>query len=316
MRGVVVDLPRHDLPTMGGWQDRDFRAEQTDRETRTLALGASGSLELRNVRGPISVTAGSGRDVTVEVVRVSRGRTDADAKLGLQSVTTNLDHRGERATISARYPQARGRPNYSVSVGYNVTAPAGTHVTVGGYATDTTVKGITGDVAVDLVSGNINISAANRVSSAKTLSGKIWIADVDGDGNLNVVALSGHVTIERIKARQISVDAISGSITAHDIAVENAVLKSMNGPIEYAGTLSRTGRYELQTHNGPIRLVLSGSGGFDLEARTFSGHIKPDAGIELRNLKLSRTALWGTAGSGGATIVATTFSGDIVISRK
>jgi hypothetical protein len=49
------------------WQARDdFRAEQVDRKTHTLALGPSGSLELRNISGPVSVVAGSGKDVTIE----------------------------------------------------------------------------------------------------------------------------------------------------------------------------------------------------------------------------------------------------------
>lgn len=314
------DVPWHDLPwrelaDVAAWQDRDFRVEQTDRETRTLALGPSGSLELRNFSGPISVVAGGGRDVTIEIVRISRGRTDADAKTGLQHVTAEVEHRGERATINVRDPQIRGRRNFSVSVGYTVTAPAGTHVKVGGFATDTTITGIKGDIGVELVSGNINISGATRISGARTFSGSIWIADVDGDGNVSTGTISGPVTIERVKARQVSVDSMSGGITARDVTVENATLKTMNGAIEFSGTVSRTGRYELHSHNGPIRLVLSGAG-FDLTARTFAGAIKPAANVELRNLNVTRTSLNGTAGTGGATIVATTFSGSISISRK
>src|SRR5262245_24685538 len=50
----------------GGSQDRNFRTELTDKETRTLSLGATGSLELKNVSGDISVSAGNGRDATIE----------------------------------------------------------------------------------------------------------------------------------------------------------------------------------------------------------------------------------------------------------
>ena len=89
----------------------------------------------------------------------------------------------------------------------------------------------------------------------------------------------------------------------------------MNGGIEYSGAVSRTGRYEMQTHNGSIGLTLGGDG-FDLRAQTFGGEIKPAAGMELRNLSLTRRSLRGTAGTGGATIVATTFNGTITIGRK
>jgi len=321
-REWVRDFPWGDLDVRWGvagggavWQSRDFPVEQVDRKTHTLALGPSGSLELRNISGPVSVVAGSGKDVTIEVVRTSHGRTEADAKLGLEQVTAEVDHRGERATINARYPDRRGRPNFSVTVGYTVTAPAGTHITVGGYSTDTTVKGIKGDISIELISGDITISGATRVSAAKTYSGKIWIGDIDGDGNVSAGTISGSVTIERVKGRQVSVDSMSGGIIARDVNVENAVLKTMNGGIEYGGAISKTGRYEMQTHNGPIRLLVSGSG-FELRAQTFAGEIKPAADVELKNVSMTRTSLRGTAGSGGATIVATTFSGSISISRK
>jgi hypothetical protein len=321
-REWVRDFPWGDLDVRWGaagsgavWQSRDLTVEQVDRKTHTLALGPSGSLELRNISGPVSVVAGSGKDVTIEVVRTSHGRTEADAKLGLEQVTAEVDHRGERATINARYPDRRGRPNFSVTVGYTVTAPAGTHITVGGYNTDTTIKGIKGDISIELISGDISISGATRVSAAKTYSGKIWIGDIDGDGNVSAGTISGLVTIERVKGRQVSIDSMSGGIIARDVNVENAVLKTMNGGIEYGGAISKTGRYEMQTHNGPIRLVLSGSG-FDLRAQTFAGEIKPAADVELKNVSMTRTSLRGTAGSGGATIIATTFSGSISISRK
>jgi len=296
-------------------RDRDLRAQQTDQVSRTLALGPSGSLELRNVRGPITVTAGTGRDVVVEIVRTARGRTDADAKAGLSEVTVDVDHRGERATLTARYPQ-RNRDQYSVTVAYNVTAPPGTHVTIGGFATNATVKGITGDVSVDIVSGDIDISNASRIASARTLSGKVTIADVKGDSTLNVNTVSGAVVLDRVKVRQLDVDALSGGITARDITAEGASLKTMNGAIEYAGTVSKTGRYEMQTHNGPIRLTLSEAGGFDLEARTFAGQLKLDPEMALRNVTLTRQALRGRSGAGGAVVVAISFSGDIVVAKR
>jgi len=297
-------------------QDRNFRATQTDSVSRTFALGPTGSLELRNFSGPISVTAGSGKDVVVEIVRTARARTDADAKAGLQEVTVDVDHRGERATIRAVYPQQRNRNAYNVSVAYTVTAPAGTHVTVGGLATDTTIKGIKGDLSVEIASGSIDIAGAARIALARTLSGRVSVTDVSGDGNVRVTTLSGEVTLERVKVRQLDVDAMSGGITARDINVEGASLKTMNGPIEYAGAVSKTGRYEMQTHNGPIRLTLSDAGGFDLDARTFAGQLKLDPDLSLRNVTLTRQALRGRSGAGGAVVVAITFAGDIVVAKR
>jgi small-conductance mechanosensitive channel len=58
---VIRELPQvmpsgmlDDLRT----QERDYRAEQVDKQTKTLAIGPSGSLELRNIVGDIIVKAG------------------------------------------------------------------------------------------------------------------------------------------------------------------------------------------------------------------------------------------------------------------
>ena len=87
------------------------------RETKTLALGANGSLELSNMSGDITVTAGSGRDVDVEIVAPSRGphRRGRQARAASAS-PSNVDQRGDRATVEARYPErATARPIASTS---------------------------------------------------------------------------------------------------------------------------------------------------------------------------------------------------------
>ena len=71
-RRAMPALERMADAAAAGWQDRNYRVEQKDTETKTLQLGANGSLELKNVSGDITVTAGSGRDATVEIVRLSK----------------------------------------------------------------------------------------------------------------------------------------------------------------------------------------------------------------------------------------------------
>src|SRR5262245_61014304 len=99
-----TSLTRGELRAMVAAQNRDFRISQEARETKTLQLGAAGALELRTMGGDITVAAVSGTQTTIEIVRVSRGRTDADAKLGLERVQAQIDQRGDRATVDARYP--------------------------------------------------------------------------------------------------------------------------------------------------------------------------------------------------------------------
>jgi hypothetical protein len=317
IRGSIADAGglRHVWESAAaGWQDRDFRQEQTDRETKTLAIGATGSLTLKNLVGDITITAGSGRSATMEIVRRSRARTDADAKLGLERVKVEVDVRGDRATVTTRYPDDR-RPPYAVSVAYTVTVPAGTHVTAQTMSGDVRIKDVKGDVSVDVASGDATIAGANRVPSVKTLSGAITLTDVQGDGHMDVSALSGDVTLERIKARQLSASVISGDVIARDVDVDGAEITVTSGDLDFSGTLSRSGNYELRAHSGSIRIVIP-RGGFDLVARTFNGRITADPSLGIKPTTASRNALRGAIGDGGPSLEVTTFSGNITIGRK
>lgn len=299
-------------------QSKDFKAEQTDRQTKTLAIGATGTLTLKNIVGDIVVKTGSGKDVTVEIVRISRGKTDADAKAGLDKVIPQVEVRGERGTVSVEYPNDP-HPAYAVSVAYNVTAPAGTSVTIETITGHVTVTGLQGELNTSGISGGVDLKSCARVRSIHSVSGNIAITDSQSDDRLDVGSLSSTITLTNIKARRLSASVISNSITAQGIQVEEARVTNMSGPIDFAGPLAPKGRYEFQSQSGPLKLVVTG--GFDLEARTFSGKIDVDPSVNLKTQASGSTGpqrrtTRGVAGDGGATVVATSFSGNIWIGRK
>jgi len=296
-------------------QGQDRRVEQIDRETKTLALGPNGWLDLQNINGDVSVTAGTGRDVTIEIVRRSRAATDADAKLGLDRVKVTVDQKGERADVRAVYPQER-RPPFSVNIGYTVTAPAGTRVSTTSISGNVTIKGMRGDQSVNVTSGDVSISGGGSVSQARTISGNVTLSDIAAEGTVQAGTVSGDVVLQRVKASRLEVSVTSGDVHARDVTCSNAELKGLSGDVEFTGPLAKGGRYELQAHSGSIHVVVTGNAGFDLQATTFSGDIKPDAGLALKAVSSSRRSLRGTFGEGGATLIATTFSGDVVIGRK
>jgi len=295
-------------------EDQDRRIEQTDRETKTLALGANGSLELRNVSGDISITAGTGRDVIIEIVRRSRGVTDADARLGLDRVKVTVEQNGERAEVATVHPNER-RPPYSVSVTMTITAPAGTRVETTSISGNVTIKGMKGDQSVNVTSGNITVAGGGSVSEARTISGTVSLSDISTEGTLQAGTVSGDVILQRVKAARLEIGVTSGDVTARDVTSANVELKSLSGSIDFAGTVAKSGRYELQTHSGTVHVSVTG-GGFQLQATTFSGEIRPDAGLDMKGVTASRRALRGTVGDGSAVVIATTFSGNVTIGKK
>jgi DUF4097 and DUF4098 domain-containing protein YvlB len=302
-------------------RDQDRRIEQVDKQTTKIALGPNGSLDLKNLSGEIIVTAGTGREVLMEITRRSRGRTEADAKLGLDQVKVEVDHRGDRATVETRYPDQPGqsgreRSPYSVSVYFNITAPAGTRMNLTSISGDLSVKGMRGDLAIDVVSGDIQISDVTRLTTIKSISGETVLMDIDNAADLNVGTVSGDLTLQRVKARRLTANVVSGDVSATDVTAESVELSSMSGTVEYAGPIAPKGRYQLQAHSGDVRVVVGGNVGFDLRAETYSGRIRSDATIEIKGASTSTRSLRGTVGDGSAVVVATTFSGNVFVSRR
>jgi hypothetical protein len=314
---------------VSSYQGRDRRdnnrEEQVDRTTRTFKLGEAGVLALGNIAGDIAITRATGAETTVEIVKTAHGRDVNDAREMLQLVQVDVTERAGRADIRARYPGGddprRGnRRNINVSVAYNVTAPEGTRITTESISGSVKVADIKGDVSANTISGNIRISGAGRVNAAKTISGTVEITDAKMDGALESSSVSGDVIVRRVTARRISANSVSGHVKFDDLQCERVSAKSMSGTVNYVGGLAKTGRYELASFSGEVRLFLSGGVGFEVEANSVSGSISSDFDIVTRSQPDSRrgrpTTLIGTFGDGSAVLDLTTFSGSIVISKR
>jgi DUF4097 and DUF4098 domain-containing protein YvlB len=301
------------------------REEQVERTTRTLKLGADGVLALGNIAGDIVVTRGHGSETTIEIVKTARGRDAADAREQLQLVQVEVTERTGRADVRTRYPgngerRTSNRRNFSVSVGYNVTAPAGTRLSIESISGNVKVTDIKGDVSANTVSGDVRISGATRVSAAKTISGMVELVDVQTDGALESGSVSGDVVLRRVTARRIDATSVSGSIRLEELQSDRVSANSTSGSVAFSGTLARNGRYELNSFSGEIRLLLSGNTGFEVEANSFSGDVRSDFAITTRGQDSGRggrrKVLNGTFGDGSAILDLTTFSGSILISKR
>src|SRR5690606_6555795 len=148
---------------------RDSRFRQTEQQTRTAKIGASGTIELRNIAGDISVAAGSGDTATIEIIKVARGSSDADAREQLGLVTVDVVEGNGRVEVVARYPDDRrrgNRRNIDVSTVYRVTAPAGARLKVESISGDVEVSGVHGEITLNTISGDITVERAGKIVKA------------------------------------------------------------------------------------------------------------------------------------------------------
>lgn len=302
------------------------RDEQTDRQTKTLKLGPEGELALANIAGDIVVTRSGGNEATVEIVKTARGRTADDAREMLRLVDVTVTEREGRAEVKAVYPygeerRRENRRNVNVSVAYTVTAPAGTRITVGSVSGNIRVADIKGDLSVSSVSGGLRIANAGRIGTAKSVSGNVEIVDTQVDGGIEAGSVSGNVLLRKVNARRVDAGSVSGEVALQDVQCDRVGAHSVSGNVEYGGNLAKKGRYELTSHSGDVRLAVGGGTGFELEANSFSGSVRSDLPLSGRDRDRDDVpgrghTLRGMYGDGSAVISVTTFSGNIVVSKR
>ncbi|MEO8075059.1 MAG: DUF4097 family beta strand repeat-containing protein [Acidobacteriota bacterium] len=299
------------------------REEQTDRQTKTVRIGANGELSLGNVAGDIVVTRANGNEVTVEIVKTARARTAGEAREMLGLVEVTVSERQGRADVKTAYPgdeRRNNRRNINVSVAYTVSAPAGTRLTVSSVSGSIKVTDIKGDLTLNSVSGSVRIASAGHIATAKSVSGNVEIVDTQVDGEIEAQSVSGNVSARKISARQLTLGSISGEITVQDVQCERVESHSISGNVEYSGVLAKSGRYEFQSHSGDVRLTVTGGTGFELEANTFSGELRSDLPLKMDRSDSDRRGrqrtLRGVWGDGSAVVNITTFSGNVVIAKR
>lgn len=313
VRDVLPSRVRVDARTR--YQGRDRGPEQTERFSRKAKLGRDGRFSVSNIAGNITVTGGSGDEVSIEAVKRTRGGASQ-----LASVHILVDERPGRVEVKTDHTARNDR----VAVDYTVTVPTSAIVDMNSVSGTIKVTGVQGAVRAETVSGNITSASTPKLQSAKTVSGDVDLTDASPDSELNASSVSGTIRANGVKARSLDIGTVSGDMALSNIACERLGVRSVSGSVEYSGALSPRGRYEINSHSGNVRLTLSSDVGFELTASSFSGSIRSDLPLTLgsgsrqdeRRRGPVNRATRGVFGDGSATLLIRTFSGDIVIAKR
>jgi DUF4097 and DUF4098 domain-containing protein YvlB len=283
--------------------------EETERISRKFKVGTAGRLTLANISGDIVLTAGSGDEMTLEAVKRTSG-----ARSELSSVTIDIDERPGRVEIRTRHTSRRDR----ASVDYTVTVPRDTMVDLSSVSGGVRVTNLQGALRAQSISGTVVISGATNVESARSISGDVELSGAAPDARISASTVSGTVRARDLKTRALAMSAISGDAEVANVEAERLEVKAVSGDVRFSGALARNARYEFGTHSGNVRLTLAAAPGFELEAKTFSGTIQSDLPVTINEVGTRRgpgRTIRAVVGDGGATISASTFSGDIIVRR-
>jgi len=122
--------------------------------------------------------------------------------------------------------------------------------------------------------------------------------------------------VDRVPPR----DIVAGDVLMDDVDCQQVEAQTVSGNVRFGGPVAKGGRYELSSHSGNVSVALGGSTGFEVEATSFSGSIKSDFSFnnspgDSGNSRW-RKSIRGVYGDGSAILEITTFSGNVIISKR
>jgi len=283
---TVRQQPRQPRPAQRAFQRRGALApgEISEAFNHVAPLVQGGTFELRNFTGGEVIIMGGpgGRMVHIEATKRVRNVQEARARALLNAMRIEVAERGGNVAVRTVPPMGvtSAAPNRPVAiVDYRVVLPPNANLVL------------------------------------RTGSGNVHLQNVSGDA-FEIDTLSGDVVMQESRGRMLDLHSITGNMHLLGIAAERALLQSTAGNLEYAGELQPTGLYRFQTHNGDIRVVPSGTPGFDLDAMSYQGELISDFVLRLLQepqARVQKKRLRGKVGNAGAAITASTFGGKIMI---
>jgi DUF4097 and DUF4098 domain-containing protein YvlB len=326
LKGVVPeDGPR------SGWFERYTEArqgpEQIDKFSQTYKVGDGAGLDLSHLSGDIRVTGTAGTEIKIEATKRARSRHAGEPMRLLDELRIDVNNFNGRVEVRTIYPRGSRGNGLSVSVDYVITVPFGAAVSLKSISGDVSVANVKGEVRAETVSGDVNITAAPNVVVAKTISGDVTARDIGSQTTLVLGTVSGTVLGTGLRVRALEAGSVSGDVRLLGSQIERLEAKSVSGNLEFDAPLSKGGRYEFISHSGNVRILLSGTTGFELDADTFSGSVRSDVPVTLQSAgrpeqarqgdrRGGSRAIRGSYGDASAYLSIRSHSGSVVIAKK
>ncbi|HOZ47803.1 MAG TPA: DUF4097 family beta strand repeat-containing protein [Candidatus Hydrogenedentes bacterium] len=261
---------------------------------REMTLPAAPLLRLRNQDGSVHVRTHELADIRIEADIQAHARdrgVEQTAQAYVASLIT-VDATAEELSIVSEPGE---RPDeLDVSVDYHVFVPEGTDVAVHGANGNVWVSKGCGRVAVQGHNTDIEIVEAGGPVLAQSTNGRIRVLDAKADTTL--VTVNGNV-YAHMDAGTLRAVTTNGAIVAH-----------MNDP--------DSEKFDLQSKNGGITLVMDDRCSAQIDATTGRGVIKSDFTLSGVVGERTRQRLQATIGAGHTKLIMNTLNGNIWIARR
>jgi DUF4097 and DUF4098 domain-containing protein YvlB len=250
----------------------------------TFAADGAGKLELHNVEGEIRIVA----DIDDEEGYLSLGRSGT----------------GIKVKTKWRYGPS--------NVDYRINVPASMALNLHGVSTDVFVEGVTGEVTVETIEGEIGVQGGSGIIDVHTVEGAIVIRDANGA--IRASTAEDDITISNAVG-DIFAETFEGDIQLEEIASSNVQGSTLDGDIFYDGAVRDGGRYRLTTHDGDIRMAIPAEANATVVVASVDGDFETDFTIEVRDYHGGHRLSF-VLGNGKAQCELETFDGSIRLVRR
>jgi DUF4097 and DUF4098 domain-containing protein YvlB len=259
----------------------------------TVPVERGQRLEVSSYAGEIAVTTWSRNAVRVQAE--SGGRT-----------TVEIDRSGTSVTV--RTQGRRGPPSL---LDLQITAPAWMALDLSGVNTDITVAGARGPVSAETVQGQVDVEGGVGLVSLQSVQGSVSLSGAKG--RLEVNSVNEDVVV-RGSSGEVTAETVNGDITLSRVDAASVMMNSVNGELEYDGTIKNSGRYAFSTHNGDITVTVPEGSNAAVSVATFSGDFASEFPVTLTETRKGKRFSF-TLGTGSAQMTLESFQGSIELVR-
>lgn len=280
-------------------------ASEQGRFERTLPVSGATDLEVLTRSGDITIRSGSAGTISIiGHIHVGDRWFTGGRREEVAEIEKNppIQQSGNHVRIDYVNRQ-------SISIDYEVTAPADTKVRTKSGSGNQTIEGMQAGIDAETGSGDVRLDNLAGDIRVRTGSGNVKARGASGP--LDAHAGSGDITVEEKSKGDVHLETGSGNIEAR--GVDGGLRASTgSGDVRVDGTPANS--WTVKTGSGNAELRLPQQASFDLDVSTSSGSVvvnHPVTTTVQGRVEDARKTIRGKVRGGGPEISVHTGSGDV-----
>jgi len=223
-----------------------------------------------------------------------------------------VEVRAADGTVKVRPEFGRGASMGIERATVELTIPRDMDVELDGQMLDADLQGVGGDVNVSSMLGSVRLDGGNGFVRVNALQGSVECAGAEG--RIDLESTQGAVTATGIVG-ELRAHSLNGRLELRGIRANAVDAYSLNGAIDFEGTIAPGGEYTLESHAGNVTVAIPAGTGVTIEASTFGGAFESDFPITLQKSEGGGRTVNLVLGDGKALMTLNSFGGTIRLRR-